>query len=153
MERYSRGMTAVFLATVVLSIIMIAKSLGGLLPALSVPGMLSAILLMPGVPVVGWIAHFLIGTILWGLLFAAFGNELTGPWWLRGAKFATGAWLLMMVFIMPVAGAGFFAMNLGFDVLVATLVLHWIYGVTLGLVYAAELRGAQAGQAGYASRA
>jgi hypothetical protein len=140
MERYCKGVTAGFVATVVLSIVMVAKSAAGMLPDLNVPAMLSSILDAPGVPAVGWIAHFVIGAVIWGLLFTAFSRKMRGPFWLRGVKFATWAWLMMMLFIMPVAGAGYFGLALGYDVLVATLVLHWIYGFTLGLTYALEMR-------------
>jgi len=131
MQRYGKGMTAGFAATVVLSIVMVAKNAGGMLPALNVPALLSSILDAPGVPVVGWIAHFIIGSVIWGLLFAAFSRHIRGPYWLKGVKFATGAWLMMMLFIMPVAGAGHFGMALGISVPVATLILHWIYGLVL----------------------
>jgi hypothetical protein len=54
---------------------------------------------------------------------------------LRGAVFATGAWLIMMVVMMPMAGAGLFGMQLGLMAPVATLMLHWVYGAVLGAVY------------------
>lgn len=142
MQRYGKGITAGFMATVVLSIVMVVKSAGGMLPALNVPALLSSILDAPGVPAVGWIAHFIIGSVIWGLLFAAFSRYIRGPSWLKGVKFATGAWLMMMLFIMPVAGTGYFGMALGIGIPVATLVLHWIYGVVLGLTYTLEMRTA-----------
>lgn len=54
--------------------------------------------------------------------------KLAGPHWLRGAIFAPGAWLILMVGMMPMAGAGPFGMQLGLMASAATLMLHWIYG-------------------------
>ena len=82
----------------------------------------------------------MIGTILWGALYAWLDPILPGPHWFRGALFATGAWLVMMVMIMPMAGAGFFGSQLGMMGPLATLVMHWIYGAVVGGVYGAWTR-------------
>jgi hypothetical protein len=131
----SKGLTAGFVATLVLSAIMIAKSAAGLAPQLNAIHMLAGIL---GSDLAGgWIAHFVIGTIFWGVLYALLDPSLPGPHWLRGAIFSIGPWLLMMIAIMPVAGAGFFGMHIGPEAPVATLILHIVYGVVLGATYGA----------------
>ncbi len=43
----------------------------------------------------------------------------------------------MMIVVMPITGAGLFGMKLGVMAPVATLAMHWIYGVVLGGVYGA----------------
>ena len=56
--------------------------------------MLSVLLLMKqmmGGAVLAWCAHFLIGTVAWGVLFAFLARSLPGPYWLKGIVFATGA--------------------------------------------------------------
>ncbi len=137
-NRYLKGMAAGLAATLVLSAIMLMKSSMGIMPELNTIKMLST-MLDGGNPAVGWAAHFMIGTVVWGLLFAAISRPgLTGYWW-RGALFGVGAWLLMMVVVMPMAGAGVFGLNLGIMAPVMTLVLHLIYGAVLGAVYAALL--------------
>jgi len=55
-------------------------------------------------------------------------------------EFASGAWLVMMVMLMPMAGAGAFGLQLGLMAPVATLILHWIYGAVLGAVYGSGQR-------------
>ena len=61
---------------------------------------------------------------------------LAGPFWLRGAIFAVGAWLAMMVIVMPLAGNGLFGLGLGgIATPVAALVLHVVFGLVLGAVY------------------
>lgn len=130
------GFIAGFVATLVLSAMMIAKAMMGLMPALDVAAMLS---MMMGAPIiVGWLAHFMIGTIVWGGAFVVLNAYLPGKaLWLKGISFGVAAWLGMMIVIMPMAGAGLFGMNMGMMAPVMTLVLHVIYGAVLGATYAA----------------
>ncbi|MEO8537343.1 MAG: DUF6789 family protein, partial [Betaproteobacteria bacterium] len=51
-----------------------------------------------------------------------------------------GAWFLMMVIVMPMAGTGVFGLDLGMMAPVMTLILHLIYGAVLGGVYGALLK-------------
>ena len=60
-----------------------------------------------------------------------------GSLWLKGVIFGVGAWLLMMLAVMLIAGAGMFGMNLGMVAAVMTIMLHVIYGAVLGGVFAA----------------
>ncbi len=131
-----KGVIAGFVATVVLSIVMLMKSAMGLMPKLDIISMLSG--MMGSGPAMGWIAHFMIGSVFLGALFALFGPNLPGgSLWLKGVIFGVGAWLVMMVVVMPMAGAGVFGMNLGIAAPVMTFMLHVIYGAVLGGVYAA----------------
>ena len=133
-----KGMVAGFVATIVLSALMVMKSMMGLMPQLDVITMLAK--MMGGLsPAVGGIAHFMIGSIVWGGLFAWLNPHLPGQaHWLKGIIFGTGAWLLMMIAVMPMAGAGLFGTNLGMMAPVMTLILHVIFGAVLGGVYGAE---------------
>lgn len=138
-NRYLKGMVAGLAATVVLAAIMLLKANMGIMPQLDVIKMLST-MVDGGNPAVGWAVHFLIGAVLWGLLFAAISRPgLEGYWW-RGVLFGVGAWFLMMVIVMPMAGAGVFGLNLGMMAPVMTLILHLIYGAVLGGVYGALLK-------------
>ncbi len=135
----AKGIGAGFVATIVLSAVMLMKEAMHLMPQLNPIAMITHVIGAP-TPAAGWLGHFLIGTILWGALYAWLDPILPGPRWFRGALFATGAWLVMMVVIMPMAGAGFFGSQLGMMAPVATLVMHWIYGAVLGGVYGAWIR-------------
>jgi len=133
-----KGMVAGLVATVVLSALMVMKSMMGLMPNLDVIAMLSK--MMGGSPpAMGWLAHFMIGTIVWGGLFAWLDPHLPGKSrWLKGITFGIGAWLMMMIAVMPMAGAGLFGLSFGMMAPVMTLVLHIIFGAVLGGVYGAE---------------
>jgi hypothetical protein len=47
----------------------------------------------------------------------------------------TLGWLMMMVAVMPMAGAGMFGLNMGVMAPIATLMLHLIFGAVLGFTY------------------
>jgi len=140
MNRYASGMVAGLAATIVLSLIMLFKAGMGIMPQLNVIQMLAQMLHarmgLPPSPLLGWLMHFAIGTVLWGLLFALLVDSLPGKTPLaKGLVFSTGAWLVMMVIAMPMAGAGPFGLSIGPMAPVMTLVLHWIWGAILGGVY------------------
>lgn len=140
MSNIVKGLIAGFAATVVLSLLMVMKSAMGLMPELDVISMLSA--MMGSGVAMGWIAHFMIGAVIWGGLFALLAPSLPGDsLWLKGIIFGVGAWLLMMVAVMPMAGAGLFGMKFGMVAPVMTLMLHVIFGAVLGGVYAALQSG------------
>lgn len=136
----SKGLLAGFLATVALSALMLVKSALGILPEMNAIKMLASMahqrLGLPASPLVGWVAHFLIGTVAWGLAFAAVGKTMPGGNWpVKGIVFSAIAWLAMMIVVMPMAGAGLFGLNIGPMAPVATLLLHFAFGAVLGLVY------------------
>jgi len=129
-----RGIVAGLIATVVLSILMVLKGRMGVMPELDVIAMLAG--QMGGQVMMGWIAHFVIGAIIYGLAFANIGSSLPGGSdTIRGVALAVIGWLIMMIVIMPMMGNGFFAMNMGMMAAVATLILHIIFGAVLGFSY------------------
>lgn len=132
-----KGMVAGFVATVVLSALMLMKTMMGVMPELNPIKMIADML--GGPPAVGWVMHFMIGTVLWGSLFVWLNPTLPGEsHWLKGIVFSAGAWLIMMIVMMPMAGAGFFGSHLGMTAPVMTLMLHVVFGLVLGAVYALE---------------
>lgn len=137
MTNLKSGIVAGFAATVVLSVLMVAKGMMGVMPELDVAAMLAT--MMGTSIVVGWIAHFMIGTLAWGGGFAILYSAIPGNTAvIKGIVFGIAAWLGMMIVIMPMAGAGLFGMSFGIMAPVMTLVLHLIFGAVLGKVYAAH---------------
>lgn len=140
MNTYVRAMIAGFVATVVLSALMLMKSMMGVMPALDLPTMLAGMahnmMGLPANPAVGWVLHFMIGTVAWGIGFALLYKVLPSNSPLgKGIVFGALAWVLMMLIPMPMAGAGLFAMKMGMMAPVMTLVLHLIWGAVLGATY------------------
>lgn len=133
------GVVAGLTATMVLSLLMVTRDwLPQLDPVLMLDGIARAAFTDLGLPVpmAGWIWHFVVGTLWWGPLFAIMVPILPGRRiWQKGMSFGLGAALLIMLMVMPLAGAGYFGMDLSPLQPVVTLFLHLIYGAVLGAVF------------------
>lgn len=118
-----KGIVAGFVATFALSVLLD-------------PIELFAPSILPATPPVGWVLHFFVGTVVWGIGFAMLHDYMHGPDWQRGLLFALGAWIVVITGAAVLILAGVIAMELTPVMIVATLVVHVLYGVVLGLVYA-----------------
>src|SRR3569832_200629 len=127
-----KGIVAGFCATVVLTLIMVVKFAAGVIPQVNLAALMSGLLTAP--VYVGWGVHFVIGTLIWGPLFAVLAPRIPGsPAIIKGVLFAMAAWVLMQLLVLPVAGMGLFGVAYGFGATVMTFALHAIYGEVLGL--------------------
>jgi len=133
------GVAAGLAATVVLSLLMLTKGwLPQLDPVLMLDGVAHAVFADLGLPVpmAGWLWHFIVGAFWWGPLFAIMVPILPGQlMWQKGAYFGFGASLLIMLMVMPLAGAGWFGMKLSPLQPIVTLLLHLVYGAVLGAMF------------------
>jgi hypothetical protein len=127
-------MIAGFVATLVLGALLLFKSSFGLWPQLNIISLLSA---LGGISAAAaWMDHFIVGTVVWGLLFSLFDSVGSGlGHWLKGIIFGVFAWLMMMVLFMPAAGAGLFGNKIGIVAPIVMLGMHLIYGAVLGATY------------------
>ncbi|NCC22402.1 MAG: hypothetical protein EOM26_08060 [Alphaproteobacteria bacterium] len=141
MNVIARGFAAGFIATLALSVVMIAKQMTGIMPELSIIRLLSDLLndlaALPAHPASGWGAHFAIGTLVWGGIFGTFNRAIYGQREItKGMALGVFAWVAMMFAVMPLAGAGLFGYGIDLMTPVVTLVLHLFYGAVLGSSYA-----------------
>jgi hypothetical protein len=77
----------------------------------------------------------------WAIVYAAFAEpRLSGPGWRRGLVFAPIPALLSLVVFLPAMGGGFLGLGLGAGPLpiIGNVLLHVVYGVTLGTLYHPE---------------
>ncbi len=84
--------------------------------------------------------HFVAG-IAWAVVYASFVEpRLSGPGWRRGLLFAPLPGILSLVVLLPALGGGLFGLGLGAGPLpiVGNLVLHLVYGASLGYLYPPE---------------
>lgn len=88
-------------------------------------------------PAFAWLLHFFVGSFIWGAGFALIRPALPSPAWLAGLLFGILAWALVMVFIMPVTRAGFFAWQLGPAAPALMLAVHLLHGGLLGVIFGA----------------
>jgi uncharacterized membrane protein YagU involved in acid resistance len=129
-------MRAGLAATVVLSLLMVVKAMMGLMPQLDIAKMLAGTMGSPDMPLIGWILHFAIGIVGYGVAIAMLDSKLPGTSRVgHGVMLGVIGWLIMMVVLMPMVGAGPFAINMGIMAPMMTLVLHLIFGAVLGWVY------------------
>lgn len=140
-----KGIIAGLIGTIVLTVLMMIKKKIGLMPELDPVHMVSdTVALKLGMEpniVIGWVLHFGIGAV-WGGGFAVLNNILPGSSQIaKGIVMGIGAWLLMMIGLMPISGSGLFGMNMGIMAPVITLVLHLVFGAALGAVFGKLTQG------------
>lgn len=83
------------------------------------------------------VLHLVMGVLV-AIVYAYIAEpRLPGPGWVRGMMFALIPWLVSVLVFLPLVGAGWFGVDLGAGPLPAlgNLVLHFIYGATLGEIY------------------
>lgn len=122
-----------FIATIVISLIMIIKIKADIMPQLNpikILTMMSHDMLgMPLNPLIGWIVNFIIGTIVWSIAFFILYNKLPGSPVIKGISFGVIAWLLMMFIPMPMSGEGLFELKLGMMAPIINIsTSHYIWG-------------------------
>ncbi len=104
-------------------------------PLMGMPAMNPARMLaepMGGSMALGWIAHFMIGTIL-ALIYAVVAPRLVGAPALRGALYGIAPFLVAQIVVMPMMGMPLFA---GSAVMaMGSLIGHLVYGAVVGAVY------------------
>ena len=84
------------------------------------------------------VAIYLAGGLVWAVVYAALAEpRLTGPAWRRGAVFSIVPGILSVVVFLPLVGAGMLGSALGAGPLpvIGNLLLHLVYGITLGQLY------------------
>jgi hypothetical protein len=132
----AKGFLAALAATIVLSAMMLMKAKMGLMPELDLPRMISGMMGAPQTPALGWAIHAMIGVGGYGFAMAFADHLLPGEnRLLHGVIISVAGWLVMMIMLMPMVGAGFFGMKLGMVAPMMTLALHLVFGATLGWTY------------------
>jgi hypothetical protein len=134
MSNSMKGMVAGLVATLVLSGLLLVKSSMELVPELNI---IRLLVNLGSITVVqAWMDHFIVGVVVWGLLFGAYDSLASRPaHWLKGIIFGVFAWLVMMVVFMPLAKVGIFGSRIGPMAAAVTLAYHLVYGAVLGTTY------------------
>lgn len=128
-----KGMAAGLAGASVLAALLLINAETGIMPELDFVALVGH---LTGAGIAGgWIVHFVFGAAVGGL-FAWLDPDLPGDSLRqRGIILAGGAWLMMMFLLMPLGGAGFFGLNVGVLLPLATLALHVIFGAVMGGTY------------------
>lgn len=132
--RFRKGFGWGVAATIAMSVAMIAGMLTGLspmptpIPVAIVGKILGGGLPQPALMALGAAAHLLYGGTFGGVL--AMVTYPVTVW--KGVLLGVILWLLMQVFWLPFLGWGMFGVAVTPMIAGATLVLHGIYGATMG---------------------
>ena len=135
---WTRVIIGGLVATTVMTVLMlIAPAMG--LPPMNIGAVLGS--MMGGSLFLGWMAHFVIGTVL-GIIYATlFASRLPGPGFVRGALYGLVPWIAAQLVVMPMMGAGLFGGSFGAGF--GSLMGHLVYGAVMGGIYGeAEVRAA-----------
>ena len=127
-------MLAGLLGTLAMTMVMLMAPAMGM-PPMPIGRMLADFM---GIPeALGWIAHFMIGTVLAVIYASVFAPRLPGSGFVRGALYGILPWLLSQVMVNPMMGAGLFASNTPAPMMmvVGSLMGHMIYGAVIGAIY------------------
>ena len=114
-------------------------------PMMGIPPMNPAEMLagaMGGNLAIGWIAHFMVGTIL-ALIYAVIAPRLPGTPVVRGALYGIAPFLVAQLMVMPMMGMPLFSGSM--VMAMGSLIGHLIYGAVVGAVYGPVPRNAGAG--------
>lgn len=129
-------------ASTVHLVLMELKHRAGILPAFDpyadLQRMLSSFSSLASEAPWSWLLPYVNGSMLLGFLFGQSFLYLPGRTaWARGSVFGLLAWLVLGLGLLPLAGSGMFARNLGLGIMPALLMLGMlsIYGVALSLLY------------------
>lgn len=104
-------------------------------PLMGMPAMNPAEMLaepMGGSMALGWIAHFMIGTIL-ALIYAVVAPWLPGAPALRGALYGIAPFLVAQIVVVPMMGMPVFSGSV--VMAMGSLIGHLIYGAVVGGIY------------------
>ena len=121
------------IATAAMTLLMLIAPMMGM-PEMPIGKMLAGFMSLP--VAVGWVMHFMIGTILAAAYVYVWKDRIPGKAAINGIFFSLIPFLMAQLLVMPMMGAGFFSMNTAAPMMMVmgSLMGHMVYGATLGLV-------------------
>lgn len=139
--RPGRAVVAGLVATAVMTmLIYMAPHMG--MPNMDIAGMLGSVMnggqapaMMSGPWLLGMMMHFVLGTLVFPLVYAYFVyGLLPGKPWVKGVLWGVILWAVMQVMPLPMMGKGLFASKTPEPLLfvMGTLMGHLLYGAVFG---------------------
>ena len=121
------------IATAAMTMLMIAAPMMGM-PKMPIGNMLAGFM---GIPVwMGWVIHFIIGTMLAAAYTLLWKNHFPGSAVVKGLMFSLVPFIMAQIIVMPMMGAGLFSANTPAPLMMVmgSLMGHLVYGAVLGPV-------------------
>ena len=127
MINIGKGIIAGLVASAAVSGAVLLVSFAGMIQAADPVHAASGIVFAP--TELSWIAHFAVGTFLWGPLLAVLSPLLPPPLWFEGVVFGTLAWLLVIIVTWAADLVSAPQPSL------TPVLLHLLFGASLGWIY------------------
>ncbi|NNJ94317.1 MAG: hypothetical protein HKP57_06200 [Halobacteria archaeon] len=134
-----RGVAAGLLATCVLSVLILIKQW---LPQLDTITVMDSIAhefaLSAGLPTpfAGWLWHFIIGSLVWGWMYAVMEPILPGRRPMtKGLYYGAMVTLLVWFAVLPLVGAGMFGLQLSMIQPLVSMAQSLLFGLLLAVTY------------------
>lgn len=127
---FGRAIVAGLVGTAVMTVVGLYVA-----PLMGIPPMNPAQMLagaMGGMMLLGWLAHFMIGSIL-AVIYALVAPAIPGPAVARGALYGLAPFLLAQIAVMPMMGMPLFSGSV--SLATGSLVGHLVYGGIVGAIY------------------
>jgi hypothetical protein len=147
LRNFFSSLLAGFGATAVHIVLMAIKHRFGILPDFEpyedLQRLLTSITALSFESPLSWLLPLINGALVLGFVFGKLFIHLPGRTAIaKGCVFGLVAWLAMGLGLLPLAGRGFFALELGLGVLPAALMLAMImiYAIVMSLLYAGLTR-------------
>lgn len=121
------------IATAAMTILMFIAPMMGM-PKMAIGNMLAEFM---GLPVwLGWVMHFVIGTVLAAAYVLIWKSRLPGSVLVKGLLFALIPFFMAQIIVMPIMGAGIFSAHAPAPMMMVmgSLIGHLVYGAVLGPV-------------------
>jgi hypothetical protein len=135
------GVSAGFAATLAISAVMLLNDRMSLTPQVDlIRDLRHVIQILMGLRtpfLLAWLIHLILGSYVFGGVFAIVFDYLSGSPAMRGVYFGLAIWVLLMLTAFPLLGHGFFGFGRGLGPTPAatTLLLHLMYGLAVGIAF------------------
>lgn len=130
------GMIAGFIASAISGLVLAGATAFALAPEFDFVTVQGSIFGLAQNIIAAWMVYFIIGTFLWGTIYAAAQKRLTNTHPVgKGLLFGLFIWFIVMIILMPMADAGAFLQEYGITAAIVVLVTDLIFGMILGFFY------------------
>jgi hypothetical protein len=143
LRNFISSLLAGFGATTVHMVLMSIKHRVGILPEFEpyedLQRLLSSVTALPLNTPFAWLLPYINGALVLGFVFGRLFVHLPGRTAIaKGGAFGFAAWLMMGLGLLPLAGRGIFALDLGLGGLPAALMLAMLmmYAIVMSMLYA-----------------
>lgn len=121
------------IATAAMTLLMVLAPMMGM-PKMAIGNMLAGFMHIP--VTLGWVMHFIIGTILAAAFLLVWEQRLPGNGIIKGLLFSLIPFFMAQIVVMPMMGAGLFSIHTPVPMMMVmgSLIGHMVYGAVLGAV-------------------